>query len=212
MASDGGRLKRAARKGRVIKARFVDQVRFAGALVASPKRTGAVAPTSSELAGLMASEINARSGLPVLELGPGTGAITGAILAAGVRPEDLWLIEFSPSFCRQLAAAFPGVHVIEGDAFDLRASLPADAPEVFDCVISGLPLLNFSPRQRMSLAKQALSRVPRGRPFVQFSYGIGAPLDPDTTEDMTVARSPWVFRNLPPARVWTYRHPASALS
>ena len=212
MANDGGRMRNAARRGRVIKARFVDQVRFAGALLSSPKQTGAIAPTSGELAALMASKIDTRSGLPVLELGPGTGAITAAILQSGVRPENLWLVEHSPAFCRQLAAAFPGVHVIEGDAFDLQASLPADTPDVFDCVISGLPLLNFEPQQRQSLAAQALARVPRGRPFVQFSYGISAPVRAASGDGVAVARSPWVLRNLPPARVWTYSRPPEALS
>ncbi len=206
MASDVGRLKSAVRKTRIIKARFVDQVRFAGALLSSPKHTGAVAPTSRELADLMAAQIDLGSGLPVLELGPGTGAITRAILARGIRPDNLWLVEYSSSFCRRLAAAFPGVHVIEGDAFDLEATLPANAPAVFDCVISGLPLLNFSPEQRHALVHQALKRTPQGRPLVQFSYGVRAPVDVAALDGISAAPGRWVFRNLPPARVWRYTH------
>ncbi len=47
------------------------------------------------------------SGLPVLELGPGTGVITRAILERGVPPEHLYAVEYSPDFVRHLRGAFP---------------------------------------------------------------------------------------------------------
>lgn len=186
------------------KSRFVDQVRFFGALLRSPKQTGAVAPTSKKLADLMASNIRVHESLPVLELGPGTGAITSGILRTGMAPDRLWAVEYSPKFCRDLRSRFPGTHIVEGNAFALEKTLGDDAPAVFDCVISGLPLLNFELSERIKLVRSGLERVPPGRPFVQFSYGVRAPVELDDP-DVEMTRSTWVFGNVPPARVWLYR-------
>ena len=192
----------------VVKARFVDQVRFLGSVIRAPRSVGAIAPTSSETATLMASHIDTGSGLPVLELGPGTGAITQAILATGLPPARLFAVEYSPAFCRLLREKFPLANILQGDAFDLAGTLAAsnvaDTPARFDTVICGLPLLNFPKEKREHLLRSALDLLPPGRPFVQFSYGIIPPV-PVTDPDIAVTRSRWNFRNVPPARVWVYR-------
>ncbi len=71
----------------------------------------------------MASVIDTKSGLPVLELGPGTGVITKAILAQGVKPADLYSVEYSPDFVEHLDRTFPDVNIIQGDVFDLDSAL-----------------------------------------------------------------------------------------
>ncbi len=53
--------------------------------------------------------------------------------------------------------------MVEGDAFDLDATLPDDAPAEFDCAISGLPLLNFPMHKRVSFINGLLDRLPPGR-------------------------------------------------
>lgn len=183
----------------------MEQVRFFGALAKSPKTIGAVAPTSGETADLMASNITRPNALPVLELGPGTGAITSAILHHGVAEKDLYAVEFNPKFCRDLRARLPQAHIVEGNAFELDTALAHLAEQNFDCVISGLPLLNFDRAMRLQFLKGALKRVPVGRPLVQFSYGIKAPIEVDDP-NIKVAKSRWVIKNLPPTRVWTYSY------
>lgn len=195
----------------VIKARFADEVRFLGSLLRAPRSVGAIAPTSKETATLMASHIDRASDLPVLELGPGTGAITQAILATGIVPSRLHAVEYSPAFCRLLRERFLGANFIQGDAFDLAGTFATAfgdaAPGRFDCVISGLPLLNFPKEKREHLLRSALDLLAPGRPFVQFSYGIMPPVAvPDP--DISVTRSRWIVRNVPPARVWVYRRTA----
>tara|TARA_Y100000815_G_scaffold38439_1_gene31761 strand:- start:31247 stop:31885 length:639 start_codon:yes stop_codon:yes gene_type:complete len=199
----------AVRKSRkaVVKARFADEVRFLGSLLRAPRSVGAIAPTSSETAMLMASHIDLDSGLPVLELGPGTGAITTAILGTGLAPLRLYAVEYSAAFCRLLRDRFPGANFLQGDAFDLPASLGEAAPPAFDCVISGLPLLNFPKEKRAHLLQTALDLLEPGRPFVQFSYGIIPPI-PLSDPSITVTKSRWIIRNVPPARVWVYRRKA----
>lgn len=94
-------------------------------MVNQPKKVGAIVPTSGVTARRMASVITPQSGLPVLELGPGTGCITKAILARGVKPENVTAIEYSTDFYQQLLRSYPGVNFINGDAFDLDTTLAA---------------------------------------------------------------------------------------
>ncbi|WP_342849071.1 class I SAM-dependent methyltransferase [Ahrensia kielensis] len=185
--------------------RLMEQVRFFGAWARSPKTVGAVAPTSSETADLMASYITSPNDLPVLELGPGTGAITKAIFRSGIAERDLYAVEYDVKFCRDLSQRFPQASIIQGDAFNLDETLAHLEGQKFDCVISGLPLLNFTPSMRLKFLQGALGNIPHGRPLVQFSYGIRNPIEVDDAS-ISINRSRWVFNNLPPARVWTYSY------
>ncbi len=127
---------------------FTDNLRFLRALIARPKNVGAVAPSSRALARAIADEIDPIHPGRVLELGPGTGVITQAILERGVAPERLTVVEYDPDFAAGIAARFPGVQVIRGDAFDLAHTLGARSTERFAAIVSGIPLLNFPPKRR----------------------------------------------------------------
>jgi phosphatidylethanolamine/phosphatidyl-N-methylethanolamine N-methyltransferase len=168
------------------------------------RTVGSVWPTSSRMAKKMASVINLNSELPVLELGPGTGAITQAILATGLNPEKLYAIEYTQDFFNMLRTKFPKIKLIKGDAFDLDKSLGNENQISFDCAISSLPLLNFPATTRIAFIEDVLSRLPLGRPLVQFSYGPFAPVA-EKTGHFTVKRFDIFFRNIPPAQVWIYR-------
>lgn len=133
----------------------------------------------------------------VLELGPGTGVFTAALLARGLTPERLTLVEYDPDFAAALRVRFPGLRVIKGDAFAFP-ELVGDAR--FSTVVSGLPLLNYPRAQGCALIAAALSR---GASFVQFSYGWSAPVSPPEGASVTLTARIW--RNLPPAAVWVYR-------
>ncbi|MBN9071974.1 MAG: methyltransferase domain-containing protein, partial [Rhizobiales bacterium] len=128
---------------RKIAEHFDEEIRFFKGWMDGPKRVGSVVPTSNVTSRRMASVIDPSSGLPVLELGPGSGVITRAILARGVRPADLYSVEFSPDFVSHLREEFPEANIIEGDAFDLDATLGNKRDLVFDSVVSAIPLLNF---------------------------------------------------------------------
>jgi phosphatidylethanolamine/phosphatidyl-N-methylethanolamine N-methyltransferase len=91
--------------------KFDDELKFFKGWIDKPKAVGSIVPTSTIAARRMASVVNPDSGLPVLELGPGTGVITRAILARGVKPENLYSIEYSNDFVRHLTAQFPGVNI-----------------------------------------------------------------------------------------------------
>jgi phosphatidylethanolamine/phosphatidyl-N-methylethanolamine N-methyltransferase len=184
--------------------RFGDEIRFLRGLAKGPRSVGAIMPTSRFTAHKMASVIDVSSGLPVLELGPGTGVITRAILQRGLNPENLVSIEYSTEFYHHLKRIMPEVNFINGDAFNLRKTLAPLKDQMFDCVISGLPLLNFPMTARVALLEDLLQRIPAGRPVVQFSYG---PVSPILARPASyvIEHFAFVMRNIPPAQIWVYR-------
>ncbi|MDX8458205.1 phospholipid N-methyltransferase PmtA [Mesorhizobium humile] len=187
--------------------KFDDELKFFKGWIDKPKTVGSIVPTSSITARKMASIVNPRSGLPVLEVGPGTGVITRAILAQGVKPENLYAVEYSTDFVRHLRRLYPGVNVIEGDAFNLNATLGDKRDMVFDSVVSGVPLLNFPVTQRIAYIESLLDRIPAGRPIVQLTYGPLSPIPPGRG-DYTVKHFDFIIRNIPPTQLWIYRREA----
>ena len=184
--------------------KFDDEVRFFKGWLDGPKSVGTPFPTSIYTGRAMANFISTSSGLPVLEVGPGTGTITRAILARGVKQENLYAVEYSANFVAGLVREFPGAHILHGDAFKMDSVLDTIT---FDCVISGVPLLNFPMVQRIAYLEDMLSRIPAGRPVVQITYGPMSPV-PAGLGKFSVERADFIVRNVPPAQLWTYRKSA----
>jgi phosphatidylethanolamine/phosphatidyl-N-methylethanolamine N-methyltransferase len=180
-----------------------DNLRFLRALIARPKNIGAVVPSSRALGRAIARQLDPDCPGPVLELGPGTGVVTAAILDHGIKPERLTVIEYDSEFAAAIAARFHGVHVIQGDAFDLNRTLSARPAEPFAGIVSGIPLLNFPVSRRRAYVEALTARLAPGAPLIQFSYGMNAPVVPPAGHSVTCAALVWA--NIPPARVWVYR-------
>lgn len=185
--------------------KFADEIRFFKRWMKNPKATGGIVPTGPSLAKSMARFVDPASDAPVLELGPGTGVITKAILATGLPQSQLTCLEFSEEFIAPLESQFPKINVVQGDAFDLETSFPIDTTPKFSAVISALPLLNFPSDLRTKLATDLLDRMLPNAPIVQFSYGRKSPIPRNDHLYSTKAHD-WVIMNIPPARVWVYRH------
>ena len=183
-------------------ASLADNLRFLRALIANPRNIGAVFPSSASLARAMARQIDPALG-PVLEVGPGTGVITEAILARGVAHAQLTLLEYDEEMARHLAARFAPAHVIHGDAFDLDRTLGSRANLSFGAIVSGVPLLNHSVARRQTFMEGLTRRLLPGAPLIQFSYGTHAPVVPPPGH--SVAQTALILANIPPARVWVYR-------
>ncbi|MBY2918420.1 methyltransferase domain-containing protein [Rhizobium leguminosarum] len=184
--------------------RFEEEVQFFKGWQKDKKGVGAVIPTSIHTARRMASVVDPRSRLAVLELGAGTGVITKAILARGVEPRQLVSVEYSRTFYDGLVERFPGVDFRLGDAFQLDQVLSDRPGDQFDCVISAVPMLSFPMERRVALLEDLLARIPAGRPVIQITYG---PLSPviKMPDRYVVSHYDFVIRNIPPAQLWTYR-------
>lgn len=181
----------------------LDELRFLRSLVVRPRSIGAIAPSSPALARKIAEQIDPRTDGMVLELGPGTGVVTEALIARGVAEERLIAIESDPDMAQLIRKRFPKLRIVEADAFDLERSLGAHDCEGLAAIVSGLPLLNQPVARRHALIASALARLTPGAPFIQFSYGWTPPVP--AGRDFTVEHAGLVLANLPPARVWVYR-------
>lgn len=190
--------------------RFADEARFIKAWFENPGATGAVSPSGRFLARAMARCIDMEATGPVVELGPGTGPVTQALLQRGLAPERLILVEYDPAFCRLLERRFPGVRVIQGDAYDLATTLRGVLEAPAAAIVSSLPLLNRPDCDRLKLLGDSFDLLGPNGVFVQFTYGVTSPIPRRKPGDeafphYSAEASQPVWLNLPPARVWCYR-------
>jgi phosphatidylethanolamine/phosphatidyl-N-methylethanolamine N-methyltransferase len=184
--------------------RLDDEVRFLRSWIEKPLHMGAVMPSSKLLARTMAEYVDVQAHGPVVELGPGTGAITNALIEHGVDQKRLVLVEYNPGFCALLRDRYPQAKVVQGDAYALRHSLKdvLDAPA--SAVVSGLPLVTKPMLTRLKLIRDAFTALAPGAPFVQFTYSVAPPI-PKSLPGVSTEASERIWMNLPPARVWVYR-------
>ncbi|MBV9239690.1 MAG: methyltransferase [Xanthobacteraceae bacterium] len=187
-----------------------DDLRFIRSWLAKPLAIGAVAPSSKVLARTMAQYVDPDSEGPIVELGPGTGPVTQALVQKGVDPSRLVLIEFNAAFCRLLRARYPQATVVQGDAYSLRRLLAHFLYQPAAAIVSGLPLMTKPARTRVRLITDALSLLAPGAPFVQFTYAVVSPL-PGRLVGVRSEASERIWLNMPPARVWVYRRQASSI-
>jgi phosphatidylethanolamine/phosphatidyl-N-methylethanolamine N-methyltransferase len=192
-----------ARKFPVGKDRFKDEARFLRSWLERPLMVGAVTPSGKVLARTMASYVDPRIPGPVIELGPGTGPVTDALIRRGVAQERLVLIEYSPEFCQLLKRRFPKATIIQGDAYDLKETLSGILREPAAATVSSLPLFTKPMDQRLELLEVAQELMHPNGPFIQFTYAVVPPI-PARSQAYKARASNRIWRNLPPARVWVY--------
>jgi len=189
--------------------RLDDEVRFIRSWLEKPLATGAVTPSGRVLARTMARYVDPDVAGPVVELGPGTGPVTEALVAEGIEPERLVLVEFNPTFCKLLRARYPGATVVQGDAYGLRRLLGGVLREPAAAIVSGLPLVTKPIRLRLRLLREAMELLRPDAPFVQFTYAVVPPI-PKHVVGIQAEASERIWKNMPPARVWVYRRPAGS--
>ena len=122
---------------------------FFGEFLRTYHTTGAIAPSGRFLAAALARYVDpAVPGKRVLEVGPGTGAVTGRIIK-GLSPDDRFdLVELNDRFVERLRHRFesePAYRAVADQARVLHCpveDLPAE--KNYDVIVSGLPLNNFS--------------------------------------------------------------------
>lgn len=189
-----------------------DALAFFLAWMSAPLRVASVTPSSEALAELITSEISGSTG-PVLELGPGTGVFTRALIRRQVAQGDLTLVELGQDFAALLRHRFPDARVLEIDAAAVgQAPLFDDAAA--GAAISGLPLLSMPPSKVTAILAGSFRWLRPGGAFYQFTYGPRCPIAPAVLErlNLKAERVGRTLRNVPPAVVYriTRRNPALA--
>lgn len=188
--------------------RMAETFGFFQAWLRNPLRVAAIVPSGRALASLITSEISSDTG-PVIELGPGTGAFTRALVARGVRQEDLTLVEFGSEFAAALQLRYPGARTLRMDAAQLRTV------DLFDgrpagAVVSGLPLLSMPSRKVHAILTGAFRKMRPGGAFYQFTYGPRCPVPIRLMDHfgLEAERIGGTLANLPPAAVYRLRRRA----
>lgn len=180
---------------------------FLGQLFRKPGEVVALAPSSQALAREMCRSLSPATGR-VAELGPGTGKITRAILAAGVAEENITGFELNPTFVDTLQDEFAQADMRHAPAQDV-GTLPKGQ---IDAVISGLPLLSMPVEVQRAIVEGTFAVLKPGGVFVQFTYGPVPPIAQCLREGLKLSwtKSDKVWGNLPPARVYTFRQSDAA--
>jgi phospholipid N-methyltransferase len=179
------------------------------AFARSPGETGAVAPSSRQLAEVLTADMGLESASTVVELGAGTGVVTEAI-ESRVKPSALVIaLELNPELAHPLVARFPGLHIVNLGAERLEEVLRERGLPGSDATVSGLPWASFTEeRQEQLLEVVARCLRPGGR-FAAISY-LHATFLPAgrrfrralRRHFRSVETTPVVWRNLPPAFVF----------
>lgn len=171
---------------------------------ASPRRTGAVCPSSKYLARRMVASIGA---LPsecgvVVELGAGTGAITRYIIEGGYAGKSkLFCIEFDKKLCALLSQKYPEANIINGSAENIRALVGSKNGGEISAIVSGLPLVSLPRECVQNIIREVEETLPHGGRFVQFTYNLTRSPDSLGFSKMKHIGVSRVYMNVPPARV-----------
>jgi phosphatidylethanolamine/phosphatidyl-N-methylethanolamine N-methyltransferase len=179
-----------------------------------PFSVGAVVPSGRLLAEAIArttlAALEERPG-HVVELGAGTGQVTKALLAAGIDPGRLTLIERDGELAAFLRRHFPGLRIIEGDAVRLPRLLADNGIQGVTVVVSSLPLLTLPTEIVKGIVEGVFQVLPRGAAMVQFTYGPKPPVPRGLRQSLRLVGTHGhrIWRNVPPAVVWTFRRPAA---
>ena len=171
----------------------------------APLRVGAIRPSSARLAEAITAGISAETG-PVVELGPGTGVITRAILARGVVPGNLAAIELGTRFAEALRTRHPNIHVIQGDAGDVARIAPFEPGEVGH-VVCGLPLISLPGDVVEDILVGSFTLLKPDGAFTLFTYGPRCPVRGSMLmrHGLRAKKTSRTLRNLPPAVVYEIR-------
>ena len=132
------------------------------------------------------------------------------LLAQGVEPASLILVEFNKEFVKFLKREFPNLRIVEGPAQDLPQLLKTLGQASVKKVISGIPLRSMKPKECRQIAMAVAAVLEPGGIFVQFSYFKASPVPKAVAAEAGLAAECVGFakNNVPPAFVWQYTRSA----
>lgn len=169
----------------------------------NPRQLGAVAPSSRFLGKLLAENALIEGTSPIVELGGGTGSITRALIAEGVEPSRIYVIELDEALANYLRLKFPGVNVIQGNATDLETILPAEVLGKVKRVVSGLPMTTIPSEVRKKIIEASFKILEKDGALLQYTYSPRSNINAKA-HGLAKKRLGTIFRNFPPASVWQY--------
>lgn len=187
---------------------------FGAAALRDQRTVGAIAPSSAGLARRLAELVPEHGEPIVVELGPGTGSVTGAIGARLAGRGRQLALEAKPEMLAFLHTRYPDVLAHHADAGEIGSILAAHELGSAHAIISGLPWSLFTIETQLRLLSRISGALRPDGVFTTFAYvhGLGLPsarrfrraLD-DHFGEVKSTRPVWA--NLPPAITYVCRDP-----
>lgn len=177
-------------------------ITFIKAWIKNPRAMGSITPSSTYLAAYITAQIHQTKEGKILELGPGTGAITQAILKSRIDSENIILLERDTQLAQKLKTQFPAIQVINDDASKLSEIFSEQDPKI-DTIISSLPIVLLDKATRDAIFSQIPKILSKNGRLIQFTYNLkqNNKLLPSNYK---LLHSKLIWRNLPPARVYVF--------
>lgn len=171
--------------------------------VAHPFRVAAVLPSSDAFCSLVARHAVRSPDEIVVEVGAGTGAISQALITAGLPQSNLLMIELDDEMSRMLQARFPGANVVLGDAKAPAEVIPQDWHGRITTCVSGLPLLQFPLAEQRRFVDQLFDTMGPGGRLLQYSNMPVPPL-PKNRLSLDATRLSTTWNGPMPGFVWQF--------
>ena len=173
--------------------------------LAHPLQLASPLPSSPALGRLIAAQLTGRRNGYTVEIGGGTGVITRELLAAGLSPERLLVVEIDPEMVDYLRGTLPEVRVIAGDAHRLPELLPPTWRGRVATVVNGIPMTVLSAADQRDLVAAFQGVLAPDGQFLQYTYSVGGSPIRAQRLGLVGRRLGITFGNFPPASVWSYQ-------
>lgn len=173
-----------------------------------PLQIGSVIPSSRFLERRIVEAAGVASAKVVVELGPGTGGTTRAILAAMPRHARLLSVEINPLF-HAMVSRIEDERIIahHGNASELRDIIGRYGLGAPDAVISGIPFSTMSRDAGTRVLEAVASVLAPGGRFV--AYQVSGRVASLCRDLLGPGEARTEFLNLPPMRIFQWRKPAA---
>ncbi len=181
-------------------------VAFFKGFLRHPRIVGSVIPSSRFLAQRILRLARLHSARTIVELGPGTGPITRAMLAVMTPHARLLCIEIDDAFASALRREpDPRLVVHHGSALELSDALREPALPAPDVVVSGIPFSTMPAEMGRRILEQVWQTLAPGGRFIAYQFrGEVARLG---REVMGLPAVSTELRNVPPIRIYSWTKP-----
>jgi phosphatidylethanolamine/phosphatidyl-N-methylethanolamine N-methyltransferase len=181
-----------------------DNIEFLRGFLRHPAQVGSVIPSSHQLERRLVHCARIDEARTIVELGPGTGGTTKAILNA-MRPDAMLLaIELDPNFHRHLRTTLfdPRLIVEQASAEELQELLDQYTLEAPDAIVSGIPFSTMPAAACDRIADGIAQALKPGGRFV--AYQVRAHVAGYISPYLGEPEKQWEMLNVPPVRVFTW--------
>lgn len=172
--------------------------------LANPLSMGSITPSSAALRQEIRRNLHVGPDEVVAEFGGGTGAITRALLEAGIPGRRIYAFEIDKELATFLHGSFPDVNVVNADCRTIDRVLAPELVGRVGTVVIGIPMVTLPLAVQREIVEASFSVMPQGRPFLLYTYMAHSPLDRKAL-GLTGRRVGFTWKNVPPASVWAYR-------